>query len=285
MKYCLSMLPEVDAMLRRAGRILIASDFDGTLCAIADSPSEVHLASATLEILRHAATCRRLTLAVISGRSLVDIRRRLPLNILFAGNHGLEIAGYGLEYEHDGARQLRSCVSDACKTLADAVRQWPGAWVEDKDLSATLHFRKVDRRHHNSILLAARRSLGVLGASLALRAGRLALEIRPKVGWDKGNALQYIHEKAGPFDACICLGDDRTDESMFRANQGQMSIRIGPLTTGSAATHYLLNPAEVAILLSHIVDVCGSEARSTWPADEIVSSRSVAIGGFADCQP
>ena len=282
MKYCLSVLPEIDGMLGGTGRILIASDFDGTLCPIADTPEEVHLAPATLEILRHAAVCRRLTFAVISGRSLADIRRRLPLNLVFAGNHGLEIAGDGIEYEHAGARRLRPSVSEACQILAETVRQWPGAWIEDKDLSATLHFRQVDQRHHNSILLAARRSLAVVGSSLALRAGKRALEIRPKVHWDKGHALLYIQEKAGPFDACLCLGDDRTDESMFRANHAQLSIRVGLSTSGSAASHHVLNPAEVAILLSHIVDFCGSEARSPWTPDHLVSSRSAAMGGLAD---
>ncbi len=272
MKYCLSMLCELDAMLAGKNRVLIASDFDGTLCPIAGSPSEVQLAPAMLEVLRRTAACPRLSLAVISGRALSDIQCRLPFNIFFAGNHGLEVAGGGLAYEHSGARQLRSSVSGACRILSDTVRQWPGAWVEDKGLSATLHFRQVDQRHHNPMLFSMRRSLGALGASLSLRVGRQALEIRPKVPWDKGNALRYLLEKAGPFDACVCLGDDQTDESMFRANSGQMNIRIGRSASRTAATHYLLDPAEVAIVLSHIVDLCAAGAQGAW----IDYNRSVA---------
>ena len=274
MKYCLSMLSELDAMLAGKNRVLIASDFDGTLCPIAGSPSEVRLAPAMLEILRRTAACPRLSLAVISGRALSDIQCRLPFNIFFAGNHGLEVAGGGLEYEHSGARQLRSSVSGACRILSDTARQWPGAWIEDKGLSATLHFRQVDQRHHNPMLFSMRRSLGALGASLSLRVGRQALEIRPKVPWDKGNALRYLLEKAGPFDACVCLGDDQTDESMFRANSGQLNIRIGRSASRTAATHYLLDPAEVAIVLSHIVDLCAAGAQGAW----IDYNRSVGNG-------
>jgi trehalose 6-phosphate phosphatase len=282
MTYCLSALPEVDRRLEDARRVLIATDFDGTLCPIAQTPSEVHLAPATIEILRHAVGCQRLTLAVISGRALQDVRCRLPLDVLFAGNHGLEIAGGGLSFVHDGARQLRSSLSNACKALTAVLSQWPSAWIEDKGLSATLHFRKVDHRHHNSLLFAARRAVGALGRVLALRVGRLALEIRPKVRWDKGSALQYIHEKAGPFDACICLGDDRTDESMFRANSSQLNIRVGGLTA-TAATHYLLDSTEVAIFLSHIVDICGSEGRGLLTSDYAASTAagaSVAAGNW-----
>ena len=69
MKYCLASLPEIDPILRAAGRILIATDFDGTLCPIVDLPAEACVAPATLEILQQAADCNRITLAVISGRA------------------------------------------------------------------------------------------------------------------------------------------------------------------------------------------------------------------------
>lgn len=283
MKYCLSMLREVDTVLRGPGRVLIATDFDGTLCPIADTPSEVHLRPATLEILRHATTCPRLTMAVISGRALADIRHRLPLNMVFAGNHGLEIAGGGIIFEHDGARQVRPAVAGACEALTGLLPQWPAAWVEDKGLSATLHFRQVDQRHHNTLLHAARHCVGAFGPQLSLRVGKRALEVRPKVQWDKGSAFEYIRERAGPFDACICLGDDRTDESMFRANRGQLNVRIG-CALGSAATHYLSDPTEAIILLSHIVDICGSQSRLPWRTDLAVSAHAGEMGGLNNCE-
>jgi trehalose 6-phosphate phosphatase len=278
MKYCLSVLPEIDARLERAERVLIATDFDGTLCPIVDTPSEACLAPATIEILRHAMACPRLTLAVISGRALSDVRRRLPLDVIFAGNHGLELAGGGLDFEHAGAHQLRPSVAGACEALRSLLSNWPDAWIEDKGLTATLHFRKVDQRQHNPLLFAARRALGSFGTQLALRVGKMALEVRPRVQWDKGNALQYIREKAGPFQACICIGDDLTDESMFRENRDEVNIRIG-CSRMTAATHYLARPNEVAILLSHIVDMYGSPARSPWTSTR-ASAHAAASGSL-----
>ncbi|HTW63477.1 MAG TPA: trehalose-phosphatase [Bryobacteraceae bacterium] len=277
MKYCLSVLSEIDSRLAGAARILVATDFDGTLCPIVETPSEARLAPATIEILRHVMACPQLTLAVISGRALADVRRRLPFDIVVAGNHGLELAGGGLDFEHAGARDLRPMLARACEALTALLRDWPAAWIEDKGLSATLHFRKVDPRNHNPLLFAARRALGGFGKQLALRAGKMALEVRPRVSWDKGSALGYIRENAGPFDACICLGDDQTDESMFRANPGGVNIRIG-CSIGTAASHYLAGPNEVAILLSHIVDVHGSEARV--PRTNPRASAHAATTGF-----
>ena len=277
MKYCLAVLAEVDAILRGSGRVLIASDFDGTLCPIAPTPSEVAVAPATLEILRRAAACPRLSLAVISGRELSDIRRRVPLEIVFAGNHGLEVSGRGIDFEHEGARQLRASLTGACEALGAVLREWPAAWIEDKGLSATLHFRQVQPHHDHALLFAARRALSAGGSQLALRVGNRALELRPKVPWEKGHALEYIREKAGPFEGCICLGDDTTDESMFRANRDQLNIRIGR-SARTAATHYLQDPGEVTILLSHIVDIAGSAPR---PAGYAASA--AAALGFNEC--
>jgi len=274
MKYCLAVLPEIDRVLRAAKRILIATDFDGTLCPIADAPSHVHLTPAMLEILQYASDCERITLSVISGRGLEDVRRRLLLDIIFAGNHGLEIAGGGLRFEHAGALEFRQPLAGACQTLGAILHEWPSAWIEDKGLSVTLHFRKVEPRDHPGLLFSARRALGAYGSKLALRVGNKALEIRPKVQWDKGSALRYIQERAGPFDLSICVGDDRTDETMFRANTQHLNIRVGSVN-GSAAALYLSDPTEVAMLLSHIVDICNFE---TSIARSASAYTSVAYG-------
>lgn len=255
MKYCLYELAQIDCILRAARRILIASDFDGTLCAIADSPADVHLSPAMLGILRRIASSPAIRFAVISGRAIVDICGRVPLGIAFSGNHGLEIRGYGLDFEHSAARERRPLLATACSVLAQTVERWPGAWIEDKGLSATLHYRKVDPRQHRAIRYEARQLMRRFGARFSLRAGNQALELRPKLAWDKGSALNYIREHTGPFDACICIGDDRTDETMFRANRGCLNIRVGR-DRPSAAGYYLSSPAEVAIFLSHILDLC-----------------------------
>lgn len=255
MKYALSAFAELDGWIARAQRILIAADFDGTLCPIADSPSQVRVAPAMLQVLRGITASDRLTLAVLSGRRLDDVRSRLPLDVTFAGNHGLEIEGAGVRFVHPEAVQLRPRLEMACTAVETAIRNWDGAWVEDKYLSATVHYRRVDPREHGALLFATRRTLSAFASHFALRAGKRALEIRPRIDWDKGSALNYVREHDGGFDACICLGDDQTDETMFRVNEGQVSIRVGP-GGPTAANYYLSDPNEVAIFLSHLTDVC-----------------------------
>lgn len=255
MTYCLSALSEIDAALGSARRVLIASDFDGTLCPIADSPAEVRLGAAITGILGRLTACGRISFAVISGRSFADVSCRLPFPATVAGNHGLEIRAPGLDFEHPEASAARPELAAACEAMRAALLNWPGAWVEDKGLSATAHFRAVDRRYHRCLLKTARHSLARFGNRFALRAGNRALEVRPRVAWEKGDALRYIRESAGPFQTCICLGDDRTDETMFRANPEGVNIRVGRRQP-TAASYYLSDSTEVAIFLSHVLDFC-----------------------------
>ncbi|HVW08107.1 MAG TPA: trehalose-phosphatase [Bryobacteraceae bacterium] len=258
MKSGLSLLNAVDSMLCGSGRILIASDFDGTLSPLVDKPADANLASAALTAVESVLACSRLTLAVITGRRLADIERRLPPGVIFSGNHGLEIRGGGLRFEHDAAWHLRPVIAKSCEALEAATAPWPAAWVEDKELTATLHFRKVAPEYRETLLYAARRALGAFGPKISMRAGRDALEIRPRVPWNKGSALEYIYREAGPFESCICLGDDRTDESMFRAGCCNVSVRVGSSRV-TAAAYCLPEPCDVSQLFSHIAEVCGAD--------------------------
>lgn len=261
MKKYTPALSQIYVALCGCRRILIATDFDGTLCPIADTPSEARLTERTFGLLRRAVRCPRLTAAVISGRALIDLRGLLPSDLILAGNHGMETEGRGLRFIHEGAKECGPVLLSACEGLEETVRAWPGAWVEQKGLTATLHFRRVERRGHVLLVRSARNSLRAFRSEIALRSGKCALEIRPRVKWDKGSALQYIQERAGPFDACICLGDDGTDEPMFRASGGLLSIRVGD-SRFTKARYTLPDPAAVAVLLTIILDICGSDTRS-----------------------
>lgn len=254
-KNCFSALSMLDALLIQARRVLVACDFDGTLCSIASSPSEVRITPALLEVLRRMCANDRMSLAVISGRALEDVTARVPIDAIFAGNHGLEIRGRGIHFEHECARRLRPELKRNCEELAEIVRPWPGAWVEDKGLTATVHYRGVDEQQAHAVRCAVRRHIVGRSPSLSLRAGKKALELYPKAAWGKGEALTYIRKNRAPVDVCICLGDDQTDEGMFHESEGQINIKVGPSRPTKAGFH-LIDPSGVAVFLAHVLDVC-----------------------------
>jgi trehalose 6-phosphate phosphatase len=258
-QYCLSALSFLDPMLRRSQSMMIACDFDGTLCPIAETPSDVHVAPNMLGVLRLIANSPSMKLAIVSGRAIEDVARRIPVDAVFAGNHGLQIRGGGIEYEHEHARQVRPQLERCCRELREILKPWSGAWIEDKHLSATVHFRAVDPREHEALRRAVRRSIAGRSRSIGLRAASKALELYPKIGWHKGDAVSYIKQQCGPFDTCVCLGDDYTDENMFEAAPGNINIRVGQ-NRPTKASLYLNDPSDVAIFLQHLWDIDESKA-------------------------
>ncbi len=264
MKDLLTSLHELDPLLDRADRIMLASDFDGTLCPIAPSPSSVVVHPAMLSALRALQASDCINVAVISGRPVRELRERLPFLKLFAGNHGLEIETDRFGFVHPQAEAARARLEEACDVLESATRTWNGAWVERKRLTATLHYRNVAPAAQVGLLWTARRALSIFGREFALRSGKLALELRPRVDWDKGCALRHITEHLGPADLTICVGDDRTDESMFTVNTAGTNIFVGS-ANGSAAAYRARDSEDVTVFLWHLFEVCGlrHEERAT----------------------
>src|SRR5215831_4116071 len=130
------------------GPLLLCLDFDGTLSEIVPHPADTRPLSGIGEVLNALARApRRITVAIISGREIAEVRRMLGVErgILFAGTHGLEIVGA------DGVSRLAPGVEAAEPDLA-AARAWlgrnvasaDGFVIEDKRVAIAVHYRMVD---------------------------------------------------------------------------------------------------------------------------------------------
>ncbi|HVY91528.1 MAG TPA: trehalose-phosphatase, partial [Bryobacteraceae bacterium] len=74
-------------------------DFDGTLAPIRDYADEVELAPEVRTTLTALAQRPDTLLALVSGREMWDLRRRVGVpGIVYAGEHGMEIRGRGLQF-------------------------------------------------------------------------------------------------------------------------------------------------------------------------------------------
>jgi trehalose 6-phosphate phosphatase len=271
----------LETALRRGTRILVASDFDGTLCPIVRSPFGGAIPPVILEALRRLLQSGRVSLSVISGRALGDISSRVALPAVVAGNHGLEISGPGMEFEHPDARRLAPLLAEAAAGLARAVTPYRGAWVEDKRLTLTVHYRGACGRDQCAILPAVRREMGRFGLTFGMRAGKKAIEIYPRIGWQKGSALCWIRERLGlEGEPCLVLGDDQTDESMFTANAAGPNISVG-FSERSAAGYFVREPLELVELFGHLA---GTAARNADAGQETPLSFS-ALAPLASPAP
>jgi trehalose-phosphatase len=251
-------LRAVTEVLAAGGRVLVLSDFDGTLAPIAPDPAAVRLAPAMRRLLATLAASSRARLAIISGRALADVRERVGVpGAVYAGCHGLEVEGVGVAWRHSEAERAREVLAALADTLARRLAVRPGVLVEPKGLAVALHYRNAGRGAAAVVTRAARAVVrGRPG--LRLLRGKKVLEILPRVHWDKGECALWLRDRLaghgpGPV-AVLYVGDDRTDEHAFRALAGKaLTVAVGTGRRRTAAARRVAGVADVERLLAALV--------------------------------
>lgn len=237
----------------RAGMMLVALDFDGTLAPIVTHAADAAPTEANLQAVRILAARPDTRIAVISGRGLDDAASRLPVEgIAFAGNHGMEIRGPGIEHLHPGASAAREALAASRDAIAAAIADVPGAWVEDKRLTLSIHYRSTPESLHGRVVEATRAAARAAG--LRITEGKRIIEVRPDTDWDKGRALLWLIDtlRIPAASPVLYIGDDATDEDAFRALRGRgAGILVGE-PRPSAASFRIASPAAVAALLERL---------------------------------
>ena len=217
-------------------------DFDGTLVELAPSPDQIRIAPELPGLL--VALGNRLSgaVAIVSGRRIDDLRRRLaPFDGIFAGQHGLEI-GRG-----DGRIQRPPpdpALVAALSAFAEFAARHDAILLEDKGTTIALHYRLVPELAGAICALA---DVAVAASCGALRAikGKMVVELVP-CGVGKGAAITAILQEP-PFHGRVpvFVGDDVTDEDGFSAVEalGGVSVRVG--VGASTAAFRLATVADV----------------------------------------
>src|SRR6266481_8099410 len=89
-----SALEHVQEIAGRSHRVAVFLDYDGTLTPIVGRPENAWLSDSMRQTLRELAV--RARVAILSGRDLDDVRRRVDIDsIVYGGSHGFDIAGPG----------------------------------------------------------------------------------------------------------------------------------------------------------------------------------------------
>jgi len=228
------LLDHLRRAVAAAGHVLVALDFDGTLAPISADPEDSAMPPETATLLREVAQSGHCTVAVVSGRPISDLRARVGLDVIYAGNHGLEIEGPGISFVHAEAYMLRGLVDHASWDLEAALEAVRGAFVERKGLTTTVHYRQARAELSDWIAATVLMAAGAYGGRLVVLPARKAWEIRPRVAWNKGSAVRFLLNRFSPGPLLVCAGDDETDEDMFSVSPDAISIKVGTATRTSA---------------------------------------------------
>lgn len=237
-----------EQQIQEAKQVVLFLDFDGTLAPLVPHPADAALPAETRGALERLARDPKFLIAFVSGRSLSDLERKAAIpGVVYAGNHGLEIGGRGLHFAIGEDSLLR----DTVQRLQTALQSIADVEIEDKILSASVHFRRVPSSEWPRIAGIVR---STVPPELTLRGGKMVFEIRPSIEWDKGSAVKWIIEQLKLQDACLVyIGDDLTDEDAFAVLPTGITIHVG-LSGDTIARHRLQDTSEVQQLLERLAN-------------------------------
>ena len=270
MEHLFSIWDCIEESITQSEQILLLSDFDGTLTPIAERPDLAGLTENTYRILKSLADLPQITLGIISGRALADLKNRVDIpGTVYAGNHGLEIEGPGLRYIDPAAEETRPVLGELMPALSLSLSHIDGVLIEDKGFSLSVHYRQVEEDKEGEVRDTVERLLKdyLADGKVNLTPGKKVCEIRPATAWNKGQAVRLIIEKyrsikCGNGYLQVYLGDDATDEDAFhiiqKCDRG-VAVLVGRTDEESVAGYYVNSPDEVFLFLDKMMD-CISEA-------------------------
>jgi trehalose 6-phosphate synthase/phosphatase len=238
----------------KAEKRCILLDYDGTLAPLTKIPSAAAPTDDVLDFLEQLCQDERNEVIIISGRDAKTLQQwlgHLPIN--FIAEHGSTLRYKGGDWE------LQSSVSSEWKDeirpmLQSYVWRCAGSFLEEKENTLTWHYRNT---HPGLGFIRSRELLNNLlqltnNSPLQVVDGNKVIEVR-LTGMDKGMTALKAVNKFSP-DFTFCIGDDTTDEDMFKALDGRaITIKVGNGTT--AANYNLQTQAEVLPLLKQIMHV------------------------------
>ncbi|MEM6397244.1 MAG: bifunctional alpha,alpha-trehalose-phosphate synthase (UDP-forming)/trehalose-phosphatase [Bacteroidota bacterium] len=232
------LLKDVCAEYRSADQRLFFIDYDGTLMDFHVDPQAVSPDEEVIEILTCLASDDKNRVVVNSGRDRNTLEKWLgQLPIEMAAEHGVWM-------KEKGEWHLNPNVTDAWKPkvqelLDNLVTRTPGSFVEEKDYSLAWHYRGIDRDLGQKRVREFRDMLAYLiqNQDLQVLEGNKVVEIK-NAGVNKGKATQHwVGQK--PWDFILGIGDDSTDEDIFKAMpKTGVSIKVGG---GRTSARYALS--------------------------------------------
>jgi len=252
MRHLFTTEGESDLAALVARQPLLAFDFDGTLAPIVARPEQARAPMATRRRMQRLA--QRLPVAVISGRSVGDLRSRLGFEPTYmVGNHGAEDPQQDAPAAWSAALDgLRERARGVASELHDA-----GVSIEDKGASLALHYRLATDRERACRTIEA--LLQPLDPQLHVFGGKMVTNVVPAGADDKAGALRRLAQRARA-ESVLYLGDDVNDEPVFEAGEASwLTVRVGA-SHESAARYFITGPQEVPRLLDRILQLLAAAA-------------------------
>jgi alpha,alpha-trehalose-phosphate synthase [UDP-forming]/trehalose-phosphatase len=226
--------------------IFLFLDYDGTLTPIVESPDRAIISEDMRSLIMRLK--ETIPVAIVTGRSLNNIMDIFKIeDMIYAGNHGAEIWDGKKLVTGQQLTESKQVLTKIISELKNALSHIKGVIVEDKGITASIHFRMVANedlcRMYNIFWSIADSYRGIFRVT----TGKKVLEIRPRGIWNKGDSVRWIWENFGKDKIPVYIGDDITDEDAFKVIKGKgIGIAVG---NSEVADYYIESQGEVKKLL------------------------------------
>ena len=262
----------VDAY-RRGMRLALLFDYDGTLVPLAAHPRMAVFDRRARQRLEDLARLPFVYPGVLSGRSIDDLKHAVGIRgLYYSGTNGLELELDGVSIPPPDAEGAAFLVVTVAERVRHALAGFSGAWVEQKPLGLTVHYRGVTPDRLDLLRALVDRGVEPFEEKLCVVDGSMAVEITPDHGRTKGSALRTIVEHLG--GNCVVplyAGDAPNDADALSAAValGGVAIGIGP--QAPEAPHRLPGPALLGRSIEALTKILAcANARRSCP--EVVSA-------------
>lgn len=242
---------------RAAARRALLLDYDGTLVPFASEPDLARPDAEVMELLSALTADPANEIAIVSGRPRSELEAWFgDMQLALVAEHGVWLRPKGGEW-----RTLK-VISTDWKTQVRPILQLyvdrlPGALLEEKEYSLAWHYRRADPEQASQRAKELLDDLADYTRNIDVQVleGDKVMEVR-NTGVTKGTgAMAWLAGLSPEF--ILALGDDWTDEDLFRAlPSSAFSVRVG--LTQTAARYHLPGHTAVRRLLRELI----------WPASE-----------------
>ncbi len=244
-------LTQIKSAYDEAASRLILLDYDGTLSPFVRKPEDAVPSEQLLELIRRMSADKRNKVVINSGRNHQILDKWFAgLSIDFAAEHGVF-------YKDDGVwhRNIMEEIvwdEEILDIIQHTIDKTPRSHLEQKDAALVWHYRNVD------VWLAELRAQQLVNAligpcarlNLQIVPGNKIVEIKPP-DYNKGSEVFRRLEK-NAYDFVLAIGDDTTDEDMFRALPTDgISIKVGSFSP--AAKYRIPLQSSVIPFLSKLI--------------------------------
>ncbi len=238
--------------------VFVFLDYDGTLTPIVATPDLAILSGEMREVVRKLS--RYYKVSIVSGRATDDVRDKVRIdNIFYAGSHGFEIVDPQGKVEiSEEAKAIRTVIDEVHAKLSDRLKDVKGALVEHVKYTISTHYRLVSDKDFPKIEEAVEDILKEY-SQLRKTSGKKVFEIRPRIDWHKGKAVEWILNVLG-YDPgkhlAIYIGDDVTDEDAFAALEGKgFGILVADKVRDSNAAYMIKDTHDVRKVLEFFIRI------------------------------